>query len=124
MASQNKNDIKERASTDGARASDFVSRNYRVNGRRTSIRLERIFWNAFEDAARRERHDVAELCSNIDRRRDKGISLTAAVRLFVINYYRGASAAPASAHGFAEQGQSPLEGEQGSLIEKALGVLD
>ena len=70
---------------------DFVSRNIRVNGRRTSIRLEHAMWQAFEDIAARENNPIRTLCTIIDERR-RGGNLTAAVRLFIIGYFRIAAA--------------------------------
>ncbi|MEJ0063368.1 MAG: ribbon-helix-helix domain-containing protein [Alphaproteobacteria bacterium] len=66
---------------------DFISRNIRVCGRRTSIRLERAMWQALEDISARESVAIRDLCSIVDERR-RGNNLTAAVRLFIIGYFR------------------------------------
>jgi predicted DNA-binding ribbon-helix-helix protein len=67
---------------------DFVSRNIRLNGRRTSIRLERGLWRTFDDIAMREGMTTRALCCAVDQQRDRRMSLTAAVRLFTVSYYR------------------------------------
>lgn len=63
-----------------------VCRNARIGGRRTSIRMEPILWEALEDIAKREQKDITYLLSLIDQRRD-GAGLTSSVRAFIIAYY-------------------------------------
>ena len=69
----------------------LVSRNVTVNGRRTSVRLEPEMWNALKDIAGRERCSIHELCSLIDFRKNTDTSLTAAIRVFLMLYFRAAS---------------------------------
>jgi len=64
-----------------------VSRNVTVTGRRTSMRMESSLWEALEEIARRERCSVNELCNRIDARR-RELSLTGAVRVALVGYYR------------------------------------
>jgi len=66
------------------------NRNVTVNGRRTSMRLEREMWEALREICRREDMTVHELCSLIDDRRGLS-SLTAATRVFILMYYRAAA---------------------------------
>lgn len=63
-------------------------RNIVVNGHRTSMRLEAPMWSALEDIARRERRPLREIVSMIDHKRSES-SLTAAVRVFCVEYFRG-----------------------------------
>lgn len=63
-----------------------VFRNIRVSGRRTSLRMEAVVWNALYDICTRENRTLSEICALIDRRRGRA-SLTAAIRVFVIAYY-------------------------------------
>lgn len=65
----------------------FQSRNIRLDGKRTSIRLENAMWEAFEEIAAREGKNIGELCVIIASRKN-GSNLTAAVRLFIIVYFR------------------------------------
>ncbi len=53
-------------------------------------------WQAFEDIAVRENSSSRELCATIDAQRHGG-NLTAAVRLFIISYFRFAAAAKSEA---------------------------
>lgn len=71
--------------------STLVSRNITVRGRRTSVRLEPEMWTALKDIARRERCRIHDLCSLIDLRKNPRTSLTAAIRVFLMLYYRAAS---------------------------------
>lgn len=90
----------------------LVCRNVTVNGRRTSLRMEPLLWDSLKDIAEREKLTVNQVCSEIDNRRDAA-NLTAALRVFIISYYR--NAATSDPGGFAEepppdfaQGDSPL----------------
>lgn len=68
-------------------ASTLIVRNVRVNGHRTSIKLEQDLWDALEEICHREGSSVSEICSRVERRRRQS-SLTAAVRVFIVGYYR------------------------------------
>lgn len=61
--------------------------NITVNGIRTSVRLEPMIWEALREIAQRERMSVHALCTTINRRR-RDASLTSAIRVFVIMYFR------------------------------------
>lgn len=65
----------------------FQSRNIRLDGKRTSIRLETALWEALEDIGAREDKSIGELCAIIAERKT-GSNLTASVRLFIIAYFR------------------------------------
>jgi predicted DNA-binding ribbon-helix-helix protein len=58
----------------------------RVNGYRTSVRLEPEFWKALADIGRREDLTRSQLLSFIANRRP-GSPLTSAVRVFIATYY-------------------------------------
>ena len=73
--------------------STLEPRNIVVDGHRTSVRLEPDMWSALEDIVHRERTTLNRLCSLIERRRSQS-SLTAAIRVYVLNYFRTAAAAP------------------------------
>ena len=65
----------------------LVCKNVIVNGRRTSMRLDRETWISLSDICGREGITIHQLCSKIDA--TKGSSgLSAATRLFVLTYFR------------------------------------
>ena len=71
--------------------STLLSRNITVVGRRTSVRLEPEMWTALRDIARREQCKVHDICSLIQLRKNPSTSLTAAIRVFLMLYYRASS---------------------------------
>lgn len=71
--------------------STLVSRNITVLGHRTSVRLEPEMWAALSDIARRERTSIHNLCSLVQLKKVKESSLTAAIRVFLLLYYRAAA---------------------------------
>jgi len=71
--------------------STLVSRNITVCGRRTSVRLEPEMWTALRDIAKREQCRIHDVCSLIDMRKNPRTSLTAAIRVFLMLYFRAAS---------------------------------
>jgi predicted DNA-binding ribbon-helix-helix protein len=76
---------------DGLKKSTLVSRNITVVGRRTSVRLEPEMWNALREIARREQCKIHDICSLIHLRKNPATSLTAAIRVFLMLYYRAAA---------------------------------
>lgn len=68
----------------------LVGRNVTVNGRRTSLRLEPSMWDALAEIASREGKPVGAVVSEIDRR-PRGVGLTAAVRAYLLGYFRAAA---------------------------------
>lgn len=71
--------------------STLISRNITVVGRRTSVRLEPEMWSALREIARREDCKIHDLCSLIHLRKNPDTSLTAAIRVFLMLYYRAAA---------------------------------
>jgi predicted DNA-binding ribbon-helix-helix protein len=68
----------------------LVPRNVTVAGKRTSVRLEPETWDALHEIARRERVSVHDVCTIVSQRRTRS-SLTAALRVFVLGYFRAAA---------------------------------
>ncbi|MBP2297844.1 ribbon-helix-helix domain-containing protein [Azospirillum picis] len=62
-------------------------RSLMINGRRVTLRMEKEIWQAVDDVARRRCMTVSDLVSEADRSRGND-SLTAAVRVGVVDYYR------------------------------------
>lgn len=95
----------------------LVCRNVTVNGRRTSLRMEPLLWDSLKDIAEREGLTIHRMCSEIDRRRGAA-NLTAALRVFIISYYRRAAV---TVHGFAEPPAEGLAAASDSpLLRRAL----
>ncbi|WP_247881036.1 ribbon-helix-helix domain-containing protein [Skermanella sp. TT6] len=83
--------------------STLVSRNVTVAGHRTSCRLEPFMWDALYDICRRERITIHTLCTQINERKEPATSLTAAIRVFALAYFR--AAATEEGHARASHGQ-------------------
>ena len=65
----------------------FMYKSVKVNGRRTSMRLEKEMWESLADICLREKTTIHKICSALDLHRE-GLGLSLAVRLFVLRYYR------------------------------------
>jgi predicted DNA-binding ribbon-helix-helix protein len=70
--------------------STLVNRNITVAGRRTSIRLEPAMWEALRQICERERKSLNEVVTEIEGQRVES-SLTAAIRVYVLSYFRAAA---------------------------------
>ncbi|MBV9863003.1 MAG: ribbon-helix-helix domain-containing protein [Alphaproteobacteria bacterium] len=70
--------------------SSLVVRNIVVGGRRTSVRLEPLMWDALREIAAQERKTLHELVTEIARRRPAS-TLTASIRVFIVDFYRAAA---------------------------------
>jgi len=73
------------------RDSSLVSRNVCICGRRTSVRLEPDMWSALREIAEREKCRIHDVCTLVHLRKRGGTSLTAAIRVFIMLYYKAAS---------------------------------
>ena len=58
-----------------------------LTGRRTSVRLDALTWNALREIAGHEGTTVHQVARWIDERRPGGLSLTATVRCYVVSYF-------------------------------------
>ncbi len=88
--------------TGRGRSSTLVNRNVTIHGRRTSLRLEPAMWDALHEIAQRESTSVHELCTRVELDRQES-TLTAAIRVYILGYYR--AAATAQGHSLAGPGQ-------------------
>lgn len=66
----------------------MICRGFTINGRRTSVRMEKCYWEALEDVARRRGLPMKALIADVDRTRGDG-SLTDSLRLAALTYFRG-----------------------------------
>lgn len=69
----------------------LLSRNITVNSRRTSVRLEPEMWSSLYDIAKRESCSIHDICTLISMRKNEKTSLTAAIRVFLMLYFRASS---------------------------------
>lgn len=98
--------------------STLVSKNVTVDGRRTSVRLEPAMWNSLSEICRRERASVHTVCSAIARHKPTGTSLTAAIRVFIMSYFR--TAATEEGHAKSGHGQGPATNAVLMLVQSIL----
>lgn len=90
----------------GELSGSLLPRNIVVNGRRTSTRLEPATWDALLEICARERCSIHELCTWIEDTKVPQSSLTAAIRVFAMSYFR---------HAATEDGHK--EANHGSLMK-------
>ena len=77
--------------SDSMSKSTLISRNVTITGRRTSVRLEPEMWMALKEIAKREKCSIHDVCSLISLRKNENTSLTAAIRVFLMLYFRASS---------------------------------
>jgi predicted DNA-binding ribbon-helix-helix protein len=68
-----------------------IKRSILLAGRKSSVSLEDEFWNTLKKIANDRHVTLSELVSDIDAQRQHG-NLSSALRLFVLEYYRGKAA--------------------------------
>jgi predicted DNA-binding ribbon-helix-helix protein len=71
--------------------SGIVKRSIVIDGHKTSVSLEDPFWSALKDIALEKQETLSNLVASIDRDRRQG-NLSSAIRLFVLDRYRPATA--------------------------------
>lgn len=67
---------------DGEGRTSLIARNVRINGRRTSMRLEPEFWSALAAVAKLEGSSVAQVCTSAAQHCPG--TATSAVRVYVL----------------------------------------
>ena len=100
--------------------STLVSRNITVTGRRTSVRLEPEMWRALKEISARENCSIHELCSLISFRKNRRTSLTAAIRVFLMLYFRAATTE--DGHGKAGHGSFDSMKRRAGWHERSLNT--
>jgi predicted DNA-binding ribbon-helix-helix protein len=68
--------------------SPVIKRSIVIAGHKTSVSIEDTFWTALKEIALARRQSLAELIGAIDGAR-RGRNLSSAIRVFVLDYYRG-----------------------------------
>ncbi len=71
--------------------SPVIKRSIVIAGHKTSVSLEDAFWRGLKDVAGTRDMTLSELVASIDTERQHG-NLSSAIRLFVLDHYRGQSA--------------------------------
>ncbi|MFZ2005029.1 MAG: ribbon-helix-helix domain-containing protein [Stellaceae bacterium] len=82
--------------------SSLALHNIVVGGRRTSVRLEASMWDGLQDIARRRGMSLNDLVTEIERNRDAP-GLTAAIRVYIVDFYRRALGTVDSAEGVSQR---------------------
>jgi predicted DNA-binding ribbon-helix-helix protein len=70
-------------------------RSITIAGHRTSISLEAPFWEALAEIAASRKTSVAALVADIDRGRGDETNLSAALRMYALDWYRRPSVSAA-----------------------------
>lgn len=76
-------------------ASRLVNRNVIAARGRTSMRLEPELWDALTDICQREQVRMGELVRRVEAHGHAG-GRTSAIRVFILEYYRGGARIPAA----------------------------
>jgi predicted DNA-binding ribbon-helix-helix protein len=79
--------------------SPVIKRSIVIAGHKTSVSLEDAFWKGLKDIAIARHVTLSDMVASIDTERRHG-NLSSAIRLFVLEHYRGSqsAAAPSSPH--------------------------
>jgi predicted DNA-binding ribbon-helix-helix protein len=65
----------------------MIKKSMRINGHRTSVALEEIFWEGLDRLVREKQSTPPKIIAMIDATRNKDeMSLAAAIRVFLYNY--------------------------------------
>jgi predicted DNA-binding ribbon-helix-helix protein len=74
--------------------SPVVKRSIVIAGHKTSVSLEDAFWTGLKEIAAKRDLTLSDMVATIDQDRRHG-NLSSAIRLFVLDYYRGGAQATA-----------------------------
>jgi len=80
--------------------SPVVKRSIVIAGRKTSVSLEDAFWKGLREIASDRHLTLSALVAGIDSKRSGNLS--SAIRLFVLNHYRGMIGTPESRSAHSE----------------------
>jgi len=68
--------------------STVVKRSIVIEGHKTSISIEDIFWNSLKEIARDRAMTLSKLVASIDAARPAGSNLSSAIRVYVLDRFR------------------------------------
>lgn len=74
-----------------AAGANLVTHNLRIDGRRTTMRLEPTMWDGLQEIAAREGRDIDAIATDVARLKRPDTSHTAAMRVFITAYFRHAT---------------------------------
>jgi predicted DNA-binding ribbon-helix-helix protein len=77
--------------------SPVVKRSIVIAGHKTSVSLEDAFWKGLKEIADEQEKTLSDLVASIDSQRKHG-NLSSAIRLFVLDHYRGQNGNDNGAH--------------------------
>ena len=97
-------------------ATALQNKNVRIHKRRTSVRLEPKTWSALNEIASLEGCSIHDLCAAVHDIKSEKTSFTAALRVFMMEYYR--SAAHANGQVYQIQGKIRSSLGHNSLKER------
>jgi predicted DNA-binding ribbon-helix-helix protein len=100
---------------DSEQHSALVIHNVSVHGHRTSIRLERPIWDTLAEVCRREFCTPHDVCSYVAEHKPPHGSLTSALRVFILDYFR--TSATEDGHRRAGHGQGMFLAQQRERLE-------
>lgn len=69
----------------------MTKRSITIDGHRTSVSIEEPFWTALTEIANTRKTSAAALVGEIDHERPQRLNLSAAIRIYVLNWYRQGS---------------------------------
>ena|ERR1700689_5489335 len=72
-------------------ARGLVHHNIQIGARRTSVRIDRLTWRSLHEIAQLEGVTVHELCMTLNAAKPPSLSLTVAIRVGILQYYRDAA---------------------------------
>ena len=73
------------------KSSPVIKHSIGIDGRRTSISLEDVFWTALKEIAKERGKTLSQLVTSINANR-KFANLSSALRIFVVRHYMAQSA--------------------------------
>jgi predicted DNA-binding ribbon-helix-helix protein len=86
--------------------SPIVKRSIVLAGHKTSVSLEDAFWSGLKEIAGKRLMTLSTLVDTIDAQRQQG-NLSSALRLFVLEFYRGQIPEVETREGFRELMERP-----------------
>ncbi len=105
----------------GSKARTMLSRNVRIHNRRTSVRLEPAMWAALNEIAMAENCSIHDLCGAVHDLKEEGVSFTAALRVFLMEYYRTAASVSPQVSSVKKLLNTPPDRSGALLWRKATG---
>src|ERR1700719_5305468 len=91
--------------------SPVVKRSIVIAGHKTSVSLEDAFWTGLKEIAAKRDLTLSDMVAAIDQDRQLG-NLSSAIRLFVLDYYRGTQ------NGVRRETKTPIIGAGAGLTEQ------